>query len=308
MAGHGEEGLGRPAAAAVGATGVAGEPGATVADRVRRSQEALSPAERRIARALLAHYPTAGLESTSGLADRAGVSPPTVVRFVARLGFGGYRDFQRTLREEVQARRASPLTLTPVITDASRTSELAEVAADVGRTALTQTFEALPGKDFERAVALLCHSGKRITSFGGRFSHTLAQYFDLHLRLMRSGTTVHPQPPGRDAGFLVDVGPRDVCVVFDLRRYQRDTVELARFAHDRGARVVLITDPWLSPVAEFADVVLAARVEAPSPFDSIVAPTALAEALVAAVHARLGPAAARRMRAAEEAAGGPTVE
>ena len=63
---------------------------------------------------------------------------------------------------------------------------------------------------------------------------------------------------------------------------------------------MLFTDPWLSPVAEFADVVLPARVEAPSPFDSIAAPLALVDTLVAAVHARLGPAADERMRAAEE--------
>ncbi|WP_234326524.1 MurR/RpiR family transcriptional regulator [Streptomyces sp. NRRL S-337] len=75
-------------------------------------------------------------------------------------------------------------------------------------------------------------------------------------------------------------------------------------AHERGAKVVLFTDAWLSPVAEFADVVLPARVEAPSPFDSLVAPMALVETLVAAVHARSGPAAEARMRAAEEASRG----
>lgn len=105
----------------------------TVAERVRRVQGSLSPAELKIARALMAHYPAAGLESTSGLAGRAGASPPTVVRFVARLGFEGYRQFQQSLRDEVQARRASPLTLRPVISETSPTSDLVEAAAEVGR-------------------------------------------------------------------------------------------------------------------------------------------------------------------------------
>lgn len=89
--------------------------GATVAERVRRAEGSLSPAERKIARALTANYPAVGLESASGLASQAGVSAPTVVRFVARLGFDGYRHFQQSLRAEVQARHASPLTLAPVI-------------------------------------------------------------------------------------------------------------------------------------------------------------------------------------------------
>ncbi|MFI1305627.1 MurR/RpiR family transcriptional regulator [Streptomyces sioyaensis] len=274
--------------------------GATVAERVRRAEGGLSPAERRIARALTANYPAAGLESASGLAAQAGVSAPTVVRFVARLGFDGYRHFQQSLREEVQARHASPLTLAPVIGRHSPTSELVEAAQQVSGATLDQTFGALPEQEFDRAVGLICDPAKRIACFGGRFSQLLAEYLDLHLRLLRPGTFVHTATPGRDAGFRVDLSRRDVCVVFDFRRYQDDTVQLARYAHERGAKVVLFTDPWLSPVAEFADVVLPARVEAPSPFDSIVAPTALVETLVAAVHARLGPPAEERLRAAEE--------
>ncbi|MFD5732297.1 MurR/RpiR family transcriptional regulator [Streptomyces sioyaensis] len=278
--------------------------GTTVAERVRRAEGDLSPAERRIARALTANYPAAGLESASGLASQAGVSAPTVVRFVARLGFDGYRHFQQSLREEVQARHASPLTLAPVIGKDSPTSELVEAAQQVSGATLDQTFAALPEQEFDRAVGLLCDPAKRIASFGGRFSQLLAEYLDLHLRLLRPGTFVHTAAPGRDAGFRVDLSRRDVCVVFDFRRYQDDTVQLARYAHARGAKVVLVTDPWLSPVAEFADVVLPARVEAPSPFDSIVAPTALVETLVAAVHARLGRSAEERLRAAEESWGG----
>ncbi|MDT0454258.1 MurR/RpiR family transcriptional regulator [Streptomyces sp. DSM 41527] len=275
-------------------------PGVTVAERVRRVEGGLSPAERKIARALTANYPAAGLESASGLASQAGVSAPTVVRFVARLGFDGYRHFQQSLREEVQARHASPLTLAPVIGADSPTSELVEAAQQVSSATLSQTFTALPEQEFDQAVGLICDPAKRIACFGGRFSQLLAEYLDLHLRLLRPGTLLHTAAPGRDAGFRLDLSRRDVCVIFDFRRYQDDTVRLARHAHERGAKVVLFTDPWLSPVAEFADVVLPARVEAPSPFDSIVAPLALVDALVAAVHARLGAAADERMRAAEE--------
>ncbi|WP_229375298.1 MurR/RpiR family transcriptional regulator [Streptomyces spirodelae] len=273
--------------------------GVTVAERLRRVQGSLSRAEVKIARELTANYPAAGLDSASGLASQAGVSAPTVVRFVARLGFDGYRQFQQSLREEVQARQASPLTLAPVIGADSPTSELVEAARRVGSAALGQTFTALPEQEFDRAVGLICDPGKRIACFGGRFSQLLAEYLDLHLRLLRPGTVVHTPSPGRDAGFRVDVGRRDVCVVFDFRRYQDDTVELARHACERGAKIVLFTDPWLSPAAEFADVVLPARVEAPSPFDSIVAPLALVETVVAAVHARLGQAAEERLREAE---------
>src|SRR5439155_534416 len=81
-----------------------------VGEVVRLRLDSLSPAERRLARVLLASYPIAGLESVARFAERAGVSPPTVTRFITKLGFHGYPEFQESLRHEVQARLSSPLT------------------------------------------------------------------------------------------------------------------------------------------------------------------------------------------------------
>src|ERR1700716_2714620 len=80
-----------------------------IGEVVRQRMTALSPAERRLARVLLTSYPIAGLESLARFADRAAVSPPTVTRFIGKLGFRGYPDFQDRLRQEVQARLSSPL-------------------------------------------------------------------------------------------------------------------------------------------------------------------------------------------------------
>ncbi|WP_308439835.1 MurR/RpiR family transcriptional regulator [Streptomyces zaomyceticus] len=58
-----------------------------------RSTFTPSPVERRVARVLLAACPSVGLETVAAIADRAGVSAPTVLRFVACLGFAGFPDF-----------------------------------------------------------------------------------------------------------------------------------------------------------------------------------------------------------------------
>ncbi len=88
---------------------VTNDTGARIGELVRQRQADLSPAERKLARVLLASYPIAGLESVARFAERAGVSAPTVTRFITKLGFRGYPEFQEQLRQEVQARLSSPL-------------------------------------------------------------------------------------------------------------------------------------------------------------------------------------------------------
>ena len=268
---------------------------ASVAERIQSAMADVTPAERRVARALLAKYPTAGLEPTAVLAQRADTSAPTVVRFISRLGVGGYRDFQRLLREEVQERRASPITQAPRLDSSSRSSDLQEVSVEVFDGEITDTISALPLSELDKAIDLLSDKRCRITSIGGRFTRLLAEYLDLHLRVMRAHTHLHIPSPHDNGPLILDAGRKDVFVIFDVRRYQRDVVDLSHELHDRGSQVILVTDPWLSPAAAIADVVLPTRVQGPSPFDSLVPATAVVEVLVAGVHARLGREAATRI-------------
>ena len=99
---------------------------------------------------------------------------------------------------------------------------------------------------------------------------------------------------------LLDMGRSSVLLAIDVRRYQQDVVEFAEAADRRGAAVVLVTDPWRSPAARFADHVLVVPVESPSVLDVLTPGVAIVEALVGAVANRLGSAGRARIASLEE--------
>ena len=85
----------------------------TIAERIRVLRNDLAPAELSVANVLADSYPMAGLVPVIQLAEAAGVSAPTVLRFVNKLGFKGYSAFHKALRAEVQARLFSPVDAYP---------------------------------------------------------------------------------------------------------------------------------------------------------------------------------------------------
>ena len=271
--------------------------------QVRKALDRLSSSERKVGRAILANYPIAGLGTVAELADRAGVSPPTVVRFVSRLGFSGYPAFQKQLVREVHERLGSPLEqygrddLLPAHGDLARAGRVfaASIAATIGE---------LPPSEFERTVGLLSDA-RRVRLIGGRFSRLLAEYLGAHLMLLRGDVQVIGGDEFTRLSVVEDTRRGDVIVVFDYRRYDPRVVRLAQRIAERGADLVLFTDQWLSPAAEHAATVLPANVEAPSPFDSLVGALAVVETLVAAVTDRLGEAGRQRLAAMEETRGTP---
>jgi DNA-binding MurR/RpiR family transcriptional regulator len=270
-----------------------------IAELVRQRDASLSPSERRLARALLASYPIAGLETLARFADRAGVSPPTVTRFIAKLGLGGYTEFQDVLRAEVQARLSSPLARY-----ALEPHPAADTALSSGLRAsqenLRATLTLISQDEFDSVSDLIADIKRRIFVLGGRVSASLARYLASQLHLVRAGVTLLESDRSTPAAGLVDLGRRDVLVAFDYRRYQADTVGAAREAASRGGTVVLLTDPWMSPAAASARFVLVSSVETVAPFDSMVAAVGVVEALIAAVLNRLGEGAHERMRCLDE--------
>lgn len=262
-----------------------GEPPRTVAQLTRDRLGDLSAGERKVGRALLSAYPVAGLETVAELAARAGVSAPTVVRFVARLGFAGYPQLQRALMSEVHAQMGSPVRQYPLQAEMPGGEEFLAFAAQTHAALLRKSFADLPSSEFTAAIALLRDESLRVHIIGGRFSHVLAAYLAPHLQLLRRGVQLVAPDEFSRASLVADAGRQDLLVVFDYRRYDPSTVRLAQAMAAAGGRVLLLTDPWLSPAAEVAEVVLSSRVESPSPFDSLVPGLALVETLITSVMA-----------------------
>ena len=274
-----------------------------IGELVRHRQSDLSPAERKLARVLLASYPIAGLESVARFADRAAVSPPTVTRFITKLGFRGYPEFQETLRQEVQARLSSPLARYHGAEADRRAGSAVDDALEVSRGNLQATLELISHHDVDELVDVLSDLRRQVLVLGGRLSGPIARYLASQLHLLRPGVGAVESERTGATQQLLDLHKGDVLVVFDYRRYQADTIDSARIAAEQGVHVVLFTDPWLSPASGFARQVIVASTETVGPFDSLVGATAVIEAVVGAVLRRLGTVAEGRMLSLERLRG-----
>lgn len=273
---------------------MSGETALSVAELIRRDLAGLTRNEKRVAHRLLADYPLAGLENVAAFGKASGVSAPTVLRMIAKLGFSSYGGFQKALRAELSAQRQTPLGKGA---DYSADHPL-ERFAHATIANLRETTANVAG-EFEALVSLLADGNRPVHVIGGRFTDPIAEYLVAHLRVLRPRVR---RITGQPAGWLdqlLDVGRRDVILLFDIRRYSEDLELLAGSAVKRGATIALFTDQWLSPISKVARHVLPAHVAVPSIWDSSAGLLLLVEALLAAIAAELGPAARSRLTAIE---------
>ena len=80
----------------------------SVSELIATVGQRLTPAERRIAEAVLEDPTRLAFGTVSDLAARVGTSHPTVVRFAAKLGFGGYAELQERARRDLSTNPLPP--------------------------------------------------------------------------------------------------------------------------------------------------------------------------------------------------------
>lgn len=272
---------------------------ATVSDVIHSHYENLTRAEKQLAESLLANYPVSGLGSITTVAENAGVSTPTVVRMVQKLGFKGYPEFQARLHQELEATISGPIAKHDRWASNAPGLHILNRFADAITSNLRDTLSDLDTASFDNAAALLADRKRSLYFVGGRITGSIAEYFFTHMQVIRPKTTLMSSNSSSWPQYMLNMSAGDVLVIFDIRRYEHDMATLAEVAHANGVSILLFTDQWTSPVAKHALHTFRVRIEAPSAWDSSVVTLFVVEALIEAVQSRSWDETKQRMNALE---------
>lgn len=249
---------------------------------IQTQMPTFSKGQKLIANFILNSYDKAAFMTASKLGKTVKVSESTVVRFAAELGYDGYPAMQRTLQEMIRNKLTSVQRI-EVSDDRIGNHDILSMVMQSDMDKVRLTLDQIDRTVFDGAVSDIV-AAKRIYILGvrsaGAISTFLAFYFNL---IFENVTHVAASSASEVFEQLLRVGPDDVVIGISFPRYSKRTVKAMEFAHDRGARVIAITDSDASPLADAADRVLMAKSDMVSFVDSLVAPLSLVNALIVAI-------------------------
>ncbi|HEX7390953.1 MAG TPA: MurR/RpiR family transcriptional regulator [Acidiphilium sp.] len=236
-----------------------------------------------VARHALDHPDRMALSTVAELAEAASVQPSTLVRFAQSLGYSGFSELQSVFRAQLRDRWPDYRERLARVKDESGTEPArildrfidtaARSVADLGRT-------IVPG-EFDAAATLLARAA-HVYILGQRRAFPVASYLAYAL-----GKLDFPAILLDNVGSMADVqagriGPADTLIAISFNPYTPSTIDLVRFAAQRGAAIVAITDSVFSPVSAEARARLEVVEADHGAFRSLSATMALAMALAIA--------------------------
>jgi DNA-binding MurR/RpiR family transcriptional regulator len=228
-------------------------PPAETVVRARGLLPSLSPAEQRVAQVIIDEAATAARLTITDLAERAGSSETTVIRFCRAMGFNGYSELRLTLAAE--AGRTSPDE--PVGSDISQSDDLAQVVKKIAfadARAVEETASQIDIAVLGQVVDLVA-GARRVDIYGVGASAFVA--LDFQQKLHRIGRIAYAWSDTHLAltsAALLD--ERDVAFGISHTGTTSDTIDAFAEAGRHGARTVALTNFPKSPITRVADLVL----------------------------------------------------
>jgi DNA-binding MurR/RpiR family transcriptional regulator len=244
----------------------------------------LSKGQKLIAEYILKHYDKAAFMTAAKLGISVGVSESTVVRFANELGFSGYPKLQKALQELIKTRLTTVQRIELSNDYVSEESALKGVLKSDMEN-IRATLEKINNRTFEEVVNNI-FKAKKIYIIGLRSSTAIAEFLGFYLNLILDNVKVVGYGISDIFEQILNVSEDDLVIGIGFPRYASRTIEALNFAHNRGTKVVAITDSLLSPLASKADYTLIAQSNMASFVDSLVAPLSVINALIIAVGLR----------------------
>jgi len=218
---------------------------------VRFHLDDLRDSEKKVARVVLETPGQVIYRSISELAEEAGTSEPTVLRFCRALGFRGYHDLKIQLAQDLVPEVKN---IHEDVTARDDAATLVRKVLNANAIAIADTLETLDPAQVDKAVRILA-SAERIEFIG--FGGSAAVAMDAYHKFFRIGIPCGWQDdPHMQAMSAALMTRRCVVVAISHSGSSKDIMETLEIAKEAGAATIAIVSHRKSPVASLAAIAL----------------------------------------------------
>ena len=241
----------------------------------------LSKGQKLIAQYILNNYDKVAFMTACKLGETVGVSESTVVRFANALGYSGYPKLQAALQELIK-NKLTTVQRVEMANDYSDENTILNKILKGDIDNIRETLEEIDGEAFQEAVSRLLKA-RKIYILGMRTSFVVAQYLGFYLGIILDNVHTVRMDMGDAFEQIVRIGEDDVVIAFSFPRYSKKSFQLVKYAKEKGANVISITDSLFAPIASESDNTLIVKSNMASFVDSLVPAMSVANALAVAV-------------------------
>ncbi|MDI3548648.1 MAG: hypothetical protein PWR10_2300 [Halanaerobiales bacterium] len=222
--------------------------------RIKSHLNSLKPAEKKVGEYILKNVSEVIHLSITNLAEKAGVSEATVVKFCKRIGYSGYQELKIMLAQSGEEGQVQGEYIYGEIEAGDKIDVIINKMFQIYSHSLNSTKKLLQNADVETCIQLIL-GAERLFFFGFGASGLVALDGELKFKRINHTTEAiidnHNQ---KTVGALLT--EKDLVIAISDSGKTRELVESLKVVRETGAKIIVITSNLGSPVTKYADRVL----------------------------------------------------
>lgn len=240
----------------------------------------LSKSQKKVGQYVIDHPKVVAMSSAQEIGATIGVSETTVIRFCYGLALSGYAELQKDIREQLFFQQSSLTTYQQAKLELEEEPHFFEQVMEKDRATITETMKQIKEADYEEAIERLSNA-ETVYVLGLRSSYTAANWLSYTIGLVR-GNVQLLRPETEDViQTLSQMNRNSVVIVISFHRYLKETIQIARLAHEQGAFIIGVTDSLLAPIHAYSHLLFPIHSPNKSTLDATAALFSFMNAVVA---------------------------
>jgi len=224
---------------------------------IRKNLPKFTPGEEKVAHYIVDNYQKAVFLTSIEIGNEVEVSDTTVIRFTNVIGYKGFTEFKKELKELVKKEITPREKLSNTIEELKKEDEYLLQLYDIENMNLKQTFKKLDFTTINKAVELL-NNGKKIFAMGLGLSSLAVHYLGYRLKRIQKNIIEIDSGAYDLVSQLSLLDTKDVFIAFDFPRYSRETLLALKYAKEINVTTILVTDSLINPSQEYSDLIILA--------------------------------------------------
>lgn len=214
---------------------------------IQQHYNELSKSQKKVGEYVIDHPKVVAMSSAQEVGATIGVSETTVIRFCYSLTLSGYAALQKDIRQQLLFEQSGLTAYKTAKLELEQEPHFFEQVMEKDRDTIVETMKQIKEVDYEEAIERLAKA-ETVYVLGLRSSNTAANWFAYTLGLVRGNVQVL-RPDTEDViQTLSQMNSNSVVIVISFHRYLKETIQIARLAHEQGAFIIGITDSLLAPI------------------------------------------------------------
>lgn len=253
-----------------------------VLQELKDNYDRFTGSQKIIGKYVLDNYSEVAFMSATELAEKVGVSDVTIIRFARSIGFSGFAEFKNHIREGLKYFDPPYKRLSKSFDVLDDKSNLNMQVGKIDLKNLEDFLLSVETEKIQQAVDAI-YQADAIYLMGIGSSGVVTAFLTFHLQRMGFKVIAISEGGLVDVEKIMSITEKDLLIVCSFPRYSKPIYNATIFAKKRGAKILTITDSYLSTISMNSDIVFSIKVDNSTFFNSLIVPMELCNILTMSI-------------------------